>query len=145
MANRRLDVMSGGRYTLVHTTNAPRANAVAGLEIEVLDASTGRQRPAGSLSGGETFQVSLSLALGLSDVVQSRSGGMGLDAIFIDEGFGALDSGALDSAVGVLTQLTEGDRLVGVISHVDKLEESIPQKLRVKKTARGSQLTCELS
>ena len=118
---------------------------MAGLEIEVLDASTGRQRPAGSLSGGETFQVSLSLALGLSDVVQSRSGGMGLDAIFIDEGFGALDSGALDSAVGVLTQLTEGDRLVGVISHVDKLEESIPQKLRVKKTARGSQLTCELS
>ena len=145
MANRRLDVMSGGQYTLVHTTNAGRANAVAGLEIEVLDASTGRQRGAASLSGGETFQVSLSLALGLSDVVYSRAGGIGLDAIFIDEGFGALDSGALDSAIGVLSQLTEGNRLVGVISHVDKLAESIPQKLRVKKTARGSVLTAELS
>jgi DNA repair exonuclease SbcCD ATPase subunit len=145
MANRRLDVMSGGRYTLVHTTNAPRANAAAGLEIEVLDASTGRQRGAASLSGGETFQVSLSLALGLSDVVHSRAGGMGLDALFIDEGFGALDSGALDSAISVLNQLTEGDRLVGVISHVDKLSESIPQKLRVKKTALGSELITELS
>ena len=77
--------------------------------------------------------------------MQSRAGGTGLDAIFIDEGFGALDSGALDSAVSVLSQLTEGDRLVGVISHVDKLSESIPQKLRVRKTARGSELTYELS
>ena len=145
MANRRLDVMSGGQYTLVHTTNAGRANAAAGLEIEVLDACTGRQRGPGSLSGGETFQVSLSLALGLSDVVQSRAGGMGLDAIFIDEGFGALDSAALASAISVLSQLTEGNRLVGVISHVDKLEESIPQKLRVKKTGRGSRIVPELS
>ena len=89
--------------------------------------------------------MSLSLALGLSDVVQSRAGGMGLDAIFIDEGFGALDSAALDSAISVLSQLTEGSRLVGVISHVDKLEESIPQKLRVKKTGRGSRIVPELS
>ena len=145
MANRRLDVMSGGRYSLVHTMNAGRSNSVAGLEIEVLDVSTGRQRPANSLSGGETFQVSLSLALGLSDVVQSRAGGIGLDTIFIDEGFGALDSGALDNAIAVLGQLTEGNRLVGIISHVDKLEESIPQKLRVRKTAHGSELTSELS
>ena len=145
MANRRLDVMSGGRYSLVHTRNAGRSNAAAGLEIEVLDAATGRQRPAGSLSGGESFQVSLSLALGLSDVVQSRAGGIGLDTVFIDEGFGALDSGALDSAIAVLGQLTEGNRLVGIISHVDKLEESIPQKLRVKKTSRGSELRSELS
>ena len=145
MANRRLDIMSGGRYSLVHTTNAGRSNAVAGLEIEVLDVATGKQRPANSLSGGETFQVSLSLALGLSDVVQSRAGGIGLDTIFIDEGFGALDSGALDNAITVLNQLTEGNRLVGIISHVDKLEESIPQKLRVKKTAHGSELKSELS
>ena len=145
MANRRLDTMSGGRYSLVHTIGAARSNSVAGLEIEVLDAVTGKQRPANSLSGGESFQVSLSLALGLSDVVQSRAGGTGLDTIFIDEGFGALDSGALDNAIAVLNQLTEGNRLVGIISHVDKLEESIPQKLRVKKTAHGSELMSELS
>lgn len=140
MANRRLDVMSGGRYTLVHTMNAGRSNAVAGLEIEVMDVATGKQRPANSLSGGESFQVSLSLALGLSDVVQSHAGGIGLDTLFIDEGFGALDSGALDNAITVLNQLTEGNRLVGIISHVDKLEESIPQKLRVTKTTNGSKL-----
>ena len=77
--------------------------------------------------------------------MQSRAGGIALDALFIDQGFGALDSGALDNAIAVLNQLTEGNRLVGIISHVDKLEESIPQKLRVKKTARGSDLTSELS
>lgn len=145
MANRRLDIMSGGHYELVHETNAGRRNAVAGLEIEVLDVTTGRQRPANSLSGGESFQVSLSLALGLSDVVQSHAGGIGLDTVFIDEGFGALDGSRLDSAITVLQQLTEGNRLVGIISHVDKLEESIPQKLRVTKTAAGSELRMELS
>ena len=97
MANRRLDIMSGGRYSLVHSLSASRANAAAGLEIEVLDVATGKQRPANSLSGGESFQVSLSLALGLSDVVQVHAGGIGLDTIFIDEGFGALDGGALDN------------------------------------------------
>ena len=145
MANRRLDIMSGGRYSLVHSLSASRANAVAGLEIEVLDVATGKQRAANSLSGGESFQVSLSLALGLSDVVQGHAGGIGLDTIFIDEGFGALDGGALDNAITVLNQLTEGNRLVGIISHVNKLEESIPQKLRVKKTAKGSELRSELS
>ncbi|MBQ4381921.1 MAG: hypothetical protein II794_04205, partial [Oscillospiraceae bacterium] len=145
MANRRLDIMSGGRYSLVHTVNAARSNSVAGLEIEVLDASTGRRRGAASLSGGETFQVSLALALGLSDVVQTRSGGMGLDTIFIDEGFGALDGTALDNAITVLRNLTERSRLVGIISHVDKLEESIPQKLRVNKGTQGSTVTSELS
>ena len=145
MANRRLDIMSGGRYLLVHTTGAGRTNSVAGLEIEVLDLVTGKQRPSNSLSGGESFQVSMSLALGLSDVVQSHAGGIGLDTLFIDEGFGTLDGGALDNAVTVLKQLTEGNRLVGIISHVDKLEESIPQKLRVRKTGQGSRLTRELS
>lgn len=145
MANRRLDIMSGGHYELVHETNAGRKNAAAGLEIEVLDVTTGKQRPANSLSGGESFQVSLSLALGLSDVVQSHAGGIGLDTVFIDEGFGALDGSALDSAITVLKQLTEGERLVGIISHVDKLEESIPQKLKVRKTAQGSELSVELS
>ncbi len=145
MANRRLDIMSGGRYSLVHSMTTGRANAIAGLEVEVLDAFTGKQRSAASISGGESFQVSLALALGLSDVVQSHAGGVSLDTLFIDEGFGTLDGDALDSAITVLNQLTEGNRLVGIISHVEKLEESIPQKLRVKKTAHGSVLQSELS
>lgn len=143
MANLRLGVMSGGRYELIHQVSAGRKNAKAGLEVEVLDMKTGRQRNARSLSGGETFLVSLSLALGLSDVAQSRAGGRRLDALFIDEGFGSLDDGALDTALDVLNQLTEGDCLVGIISHVGRLEESIPQKIRVRSTPKGSCLEFE--
>ena len=89
--------------------------------------------------------VSLALALGLSDVVQSHAGGRKLDTLFIDEGFGTLDDGKLDNVITVLQQLTEGNRLVGIISHVDKLEESIPQKLRVTAGPAGSKLSLELS
>lgn len=145
MANRRLDVMTGGRFQLLHSTDAGRKNAVAGLEIDVLDVATGKRRGCGSFSGGESFMVSLALALGLSDVVQSHAGGRRLDTLFIDEGFGSLDDGSLDSVIAVLQQLTEGNRLVGIISHVDKLEESIPQKLRVRSTPAGSTLSLELS
>ncbi|MBQ5754664.1 MAG: hypothetical protein IIV90_03245, partial [Oscillospiraceae bacterium] len=144
MANRRLDIMSGGKYELIHKTDAERKNAKAGLEIEVLDISTGRQRPSGTLSGGEAFFTSLALALGLSDVVQNHAGGKKLDALFIDEGFGTLSDGVLDKALEVLNQLTEGDRLVGIISHVDKLDESIPQKIRVRHTEKGSSLSVEV-
>ena len=138
MANQRLNVMSGGRYELLHQINAGRKNAKAGLEVEVLDMKTGKQRNSNSLSGGESFLVSLSLALGLSDVVQHHAGGRQLDAMFIDEGFGSLDGTTLDTALSVLQQLTEGNCLVGIISHVGRLEESIPQKIRVKSTAQGS-------
>ena len=144
MANRRLELMSGGRYELVHRTDADRRNAKAGLEIEVLDNSTGLLRGSGSLSGGEAFFTSLSLALGLSDVVQNHAGGRQMEALFIDEGFGTLSDGVLDKALDVLGQLTEGNRLVGIISHVDKLDESIPQKIRVKGGEKGSTLTLEL-
>ena len=143
MANRRMDVMSGGRYELVHKTEADRRNAKAGLEIEVLDISTGQRRGYASLSGGETFFTSLSLALGLSDVVQNHAGGKSMDALFIDEGFGALSDDVLDKALSVLSQLTEGDRLVGIISHVDRLDECIPQKIRVKSGPGGSTLSLE--
>jgi exonuclease SbcC len=143
MANVRLNVMSGGKYELVHQLEASRKNGVAGLGIEVLDMNTGQQRAASSLSGGESFLASLSLALGLSDVVQLHAGGRKLDAMFIDEGFGSLDDGTLDTAIRVLNQLTEGNRLIGVISHVAKLEESIPQKIRVKNSNEGSSLTIE--
>ena len=144
MANRRLELMSGGRYVLVHKAGADRRNARAGLEIEVLDNSTGVQRGSGSLSGGEAFFTSLALALGLSDVVQNHAGGRQMDALFIDEGFGTLSDGVLDKALDVLNQLTEGERLVGIISHVDRLDESIPQKIRVRSTGRGSTLSLEL-
>lgn len=143
MANRRLNLMSGGRYELIHQVSAGRQNAKAGLEVEVLDMSTGKQRNSASLSGGESFLVSLSLALGLSDVVQNHAGGKRLDALFIDEGFGSLDNSTLDTALDVLNQLTQGDCLVGIISHVTKLEESIPQKIRVKNGERGSSLLFE--
>ena len=145
MANRRMELMSGGRYELVHKIGADRRNAKAGLEIEVLDNNTGLQRSSGTLSGGETFFTSLSLALGLSDVVQSHAGGRQMDALFIDEGFGTLSDDVLDKALDVLNQLTEGNRLVGIISHVDKLDESIPQKIRVRHSEKGSSLSLELS
>lgn len=140
MANRRLDIMSGGRYELRHEMQAGRDNAVAGLEVAVFDMTTGRCRPSQTLSGGEAFFVSLALALGLSDVVQNHAGGKQLDTLFIDEGFGSLDNDVLDRALAVLNQLTEGKRLVGIISHVARLEESIPQQIRVKKGDRGSTL-----
>ena len=145
MANQRLNLMTGGQFQLIHSIDAGRRNAAAGLEIEVLDVTKGKQRSSGSVSGGESFLVSLALALGLSDVVQAHAGGQRLDTLFIDEGFGSLDDGMLDNVIAVLQQLTEGQRLVGLISHVDKLEESIPQKLRVRRTALGSTLELELS
>ena len=140
MANRRLDRMSGGRYELVPRIGATRANARAGLDVDVQDYATGQQRPSGSLSGGEAFFTSLALALGLSDVVQSHAGGRRMDALFIDEGFGTLSDDCLDKALEVLNQLTRGDRLVGIISHVDRLSESIPQKIRVYAGERGSRI-----
>lgn len=145
MANRRMELMSGGRYELVHKVGAERRNAKAGLEIEVLDKDTGLQRSSGTLSGGEGFFTSLALALGLSDVVQNHAGGKAMDALFIDEGFGTLSDDVLDKALDVLNQLTEGNRLVGIISHVDKLDESIPQKVRVRRGEKGSTLSLELA
>ena len=143
MANRRMDTMSGGRYQLIHRSSADRRNAKAGLEIQVLDLSTGQMRGSESLSGGEGFFTSLSLALGLADVVQNRAGGRSLDALFIDEGFGSLSGGVLDKALEVLGQLSEGKRLVGIISHVEQLEECIPQKIRVESGEKGSSLRIE--
>ncbi len=140
-ANFRLEILSGGQYQLVHKVEAYRKNAKAGLDIEVLDRSTGIQRESASLSGGESFLVSMALALGLSDVVQSHAGGQALDALFIDEGFGTLDDDVLDKAVQVLNSLSDGGHhLVGIISHVSRLEESIAQKIVVKHGARGSAL-----
>ena len=139
-ANQRLDRMSGGKYELALKRESARANGKAGLDVEVMDHGTGQRRDSGSLSGGEAFFTSLALALGLSDAVQSQAGGRRLDALFIDEGFGSLSGDVLDKALEVLEQLTEGDRLVGIISHVDKLDESIGQKIRVRGGKDGSRI-----
>lgn len=141
-ANLRLDTMSGGRYELNRRLgDRLDARKTAGLDLEVFDSYTGKARPASTLSGGETFLASMSLALGLADVVQEYSGGIKLDAMFIDEGFGTLDSESLDLSLKTLTTVDENEespRLVGIISHVEGLEERIPAKLRVDKTKKGS-------
>lgn len=139
-ANQRLQIMTGGRFELIHRLEGARVNAAAGLEIDVLDNSSGTTRRAGSISGGEGFQVSLALALGLSDAAQNHAGGTEIDAMFIDEGFGSLDDAVLDNAIKVLDQLSSGSRQIGIISHVSKLEESIPKKIVVKSTERGSRI-----
>ncbi len=141
MANQRLNLMTGGKYELVHRSSGGRANAMTGFQISVLDQTTGKERPSETLSGGESFLASLALALGLSDVVQNHEGGVQIDSLFIDEGFGTLDDGVLDKAMEVLKQLTEGQRLVGIISHVAKLEASIPDQICVRGGESGSRIT----
>ncbi|MPZ71988.1 MAG: AAA family ATPase [Nitriliruptorales bacterium] len=137
-ASQRLQGMTDGRYTLHHSDQRVRGGAASGLSIMVRDAYTGTEREAGSLSGGETFQASLSLALGVADVVQRHAGGVHLDMLFIDEGFGALDAEALEQAMAELDALREGGRMVGVISHVPALRERITSGIEVTKTATGS-------
>lgn len=144
-ANVRLKVMSGGRYELSRKQGRDDARKKGGLDLEVFDSYTGQSRPANTLSGGETFLASLSLALGLADVVQEYAGGIHLDAMFIDEGFGTLDSESLDLALKTLTKLQTKNRLVGIISHVGELEERIPAKLRVTKTECGSKAAFEVN
>ena len=139
MANARLEILSSGQYQLVHRMESYRKNGSAGLDIEVLDRMSGEQRPSASLSGGESFIVSLCLALGLSDVVRMYAGGHSLDALFIDEGFGSLDGNVLDQAIQVLSSLSaDQTHLVGIISHVERLDECIPQKIIVTKGKQGS-------
>ena len=110
------------------------------LEIEVMDYYTGKPRSVRTLSGGESFKASLSLALGLSDVIQAMSGGVRVDALFIDEGFGALDSESLDQACATLMGLVESQRLIGIISHVAELRERIDTQIVIEKSGMGSKL-----
>lgn len=109
-----------------------------GLNLAVLDAFTGQERSVATLSGGEIFFTSLSLALGLSDVLESYAGGLHLDTILVDEGFGSLDPETLDAAINTLLALQEGGRLVGIISHVAELKERIPAQLEIIPTQQGS-------
>lgn len=144
-ANLRLKAMSGGRYQLTRRQERDDRRKKSGLDMDVFDSYTGQARPANTLSGGETFLASLSLALGLADVVQEYAGGIRLDAMFIDEGFGTLDSESLDLALRTLTALHGQSRLVGIISHVAELDERIPAKLRIRKTDCGSTAAFEIS
>ncbi|MGN7948635.1 AAA family ATPase [Microbacterium sp. 22215] len=136
-ANRRLGDMSTGRFQLRHSDALAARGAASGLGIVVFDAFTGQTRPAQSLSGGETFLSSLALALGLAEVVTARAGGIRLDTLFIDEGFGSLDGDTLDIAMRTLDELRQGGRTVGVISHVEAMQEQIPAQLRVRATSEG--------
>ena len=137
-ANLRLEKMTGDRFSLKRKTSKSKGLGQKGLELEVYDNYTASSRDVSSLSGGESFKASLSLALGLSDVVQSNSGGVSLETMFIDEGFGTLDPQSLDSAIDSLLDLQSGGRLVGIISHVEELKERIDAKLEVKSTKNGS-------
>jgi exonuclease SbcC len=136
-ANAQLRRVSGGRYELQHT-DARNGNARSGLGLLVLDLHTGRTRDPATLSGGETFYVSLSLALGLADVVRAESGGIDLGTLFIDEGFGSLDPDVLDEVMTVLDSLRAGGRAVGVVSHVAEMKARIPDRVAVRARADGS-------
>lgn len=136
-ANRRLSDMSTGRYQLQHSDALASRGAASGLGIVVFDAFTGQTRPAQSLSGGETFLSSLALALGLAEVVTARAGGIQLDTLFIDEGFGSLDADTLEVAMRTLDELRSGGRTVGVISHVESMQEQIPAQVVVEQTPAG--------
>ncbi|WP_193913436.1 AAA family ATPase [Cyanobium sp. LEGE 06113] len=140
-ANQRLGQMTAGRYELRHSdASGQRRGSQAGLGLRVLDAYTAEEREVSSLSGGETFQASLALALGVADTVQAHSGGVALDTLFIDEGFGSLDADSLQLAMDELDRLREGGRMIGLISHVGALRERIRCGLEVIASERGSRV-----
>lgn len=138
-ANMRLQEMSGGRYVLVRSEET-KGRAKRGLDLGVFDFHTGKQRSVKTLSGGESFKASLSLALGLSDAVESHKGGLKLDTLFIDEGFGSLDADSLSVALDALLALRDEGRLIGVISHVEELRSAIPSHIEIHKSSKGSRV-----
>ncbi|MCM1304794.1 MAG: SMC family ATPase [Lachnospiraceae bacterium] len=139
-ANRRLLPMSDGQYELCRKDEANDQKSKTILNLEVQDNFTGHRRPVGNLSGGESFKASLSLALGLSDTVSSHLGGVQMDALFVDEGFGTLDRRSIESAMDILINLSGANKLVGIISHREELTENIPQQIRVTRTRAGSRI-----
>jgi exonuclease SbcC len=137
-ANVRLGEITSNRYSLVRDDSLARRGAQSGLGLEVADIYTGINRSPQSLSGGETFLVSLALALGLADVVSAQAGGIALDTLFIDEGFGSLDADTLEVAMRTLDHLRASGRTVGVISHVTSMHERIPTHVEVRQLEDGS-------
>lgn len=137
-ANQKLSIMTEGRYELNRKKNAEDLRSQYGLDLEVMDYYTGKIRSVKSLSGGEAFKASLCLALGLSEVIQMQAGGVEIDTMFIDEGFGALDEESLEQAIKILQNLSFGNRMIGIISHVTELKERISNKIVVQKGIHGS-------
>lgn len=137
-ANVRLEIMTGGQYTLIRKKDAENNKSQSGLDLEVIDHYNGSVRNVKTLSGGEAFKASLCLALGMADEIQASAGGVRLDTMFVDEGFGSLDEESLSQALSVLSSLsTKGRRMVGIISHVDELKQKIGKQIQVTKTKTG--------
>ncbi len=130
--------MTSGRYQLLRKTDRSKGNIQSGLELLIFDQYTGQDRHVKTLSGGESFKAALALALGLADVVQEHAGGVSLETMFIDEGFGTLDPESLDQAIEALLDIQSSGRLVGIISHVPDLKERIDARLEVKSYQNGS-------
>ncbi|WP_198783030.1 AAA family ATPase [Shewanella putrefaciens] len=143
-ASHRLHLMSKGRYRLLRKEDRAKGNKASGLELEVEDAYTSKVRPVATLSGGESFMAALSMALGLSDVVQAYAGGIKLDTLFIDEGFGSLDQDSLELAIRTLMDLQSSGRMIGLISHVSEMKEQINTRIDILKTSHGSEIAIVL-
>ena len=137
-ANIRLMTMSFGQYELKRASGAENLRGQSGLELNVIDHYNGSERSVKTLSGGESFMASLALALGLADEMQAAAGGLRLDVLFVDEGFGSLDEEALELAIRTLSGLAEGNKLVGIISHVSGLKARIDRQIVIQKTRGGS-------
>lgn len=144
VASQRLQRMSEGRYSFVHSDAAGARGTRGGLGLDVLDDYSGKVRPAKTLSGGESFLASLSLALGLADVVAAETGGALLDTLFIDEGFGTLDADTLDLVMNTLDDLRAGGRVVGLVSHVEEMRQRIAVRLYVRKSRNGSTVEVQM-
>lgn len=136
-ANKRLMIMTSGQYELKRRITAENKQSQSGLDLDIIDHYNGTERSVKTLSGGESFKAALSLALGLSDEIQSSAGGVRLDTMFVDEGFGSLDEKSLEQAVSALSELAEGNRLVGIISHVADLKNSIDKQIIITKEISG--------
>lgn len=139
-ANRRLLAMTGDRYELYRLPRSKDRRSKEGMELEVLDQYTGKKRSVRTLSGGESFKAALALALGTSDVVQSYAGGIRVETLFVDEGFGSLDTESLNQSIAILTALSGGSRMIGIISHVEELKEQIEHQIIIDKTTLGSSI-----
>jgi exonuclease SbcC len=139
-ANIRFRHMTMDRYEMIRKTEVSDARTKDHLDITIMDYYTGKTRSVSTLSGGERFHASLALALGMSDVIQAYQGGIRVETLFVDEGFGSLDEDALQAACDTLYQLTQGDKLVGIISHVESLKQRIDNRIEICKTNKGSTL-----
>ena len=143
-ANKRLIKMTDSRYELKRKATEVKLNVKTGLDFSIFDSYTGKERDVASLSGGEKFKASLALALGLSDSISNSRGGIKIDSLFIDEGFGSLDADSLNQALNILADLSSNDKLVGVISHVSELMSRINNRILVNKTNIGSIVSVEV-